>query len=147
AANSGEGRSLAGKPLHGHRFPARVLFALPRLPEVFSAVRRSALPQSQAQQYHKRFGRHVTPGDRARPPAVSPAYSQAASGATSSGGSLNWIFSSVPARVEISTGPKRHNVAITSSTSTSGADAPAVSPMVLRPTSHSGFTSLPSATK
>src|SRR5512132_2866059 len=70
AANPGKGWFLARKPLHGDRFPARVLLALPRLPEVFPALGRSALPKSQARQYHERSGRHVTPDDRAAPPSV-----------------------------------------------------------------------------
>ena len=37
--------------LHRDRFPARVLSALPRLPEILSAVGAGALPQSQARQY------------------------------------------------------------------------------------------------
>src|SRR5438105_7655321 len=44
----------------------------------------------------------------------------------SSAGRRNSIVSSRPARVETSTGPSRRKAAITSSTSTSGAEAPAV---------------------
>ena len=50
--------------------------------------------------------------------------------AASSAGSLNSIFSSRPGSTDTATGPIRRNASITSSTSTSGAEAPAVIPTV-----------------
>src|SRR5262245_28536164 len=63
----------------------------------------------------------------------------------SSRGNRNSICSCRPGRVETSTSPRVRNVSMTSSTSTSGAEAPAVIPIVLASLTHSGASSLPSA--
>src|SRR4029079_15615559 len=65
----------------------------------------------------------------------------------SSAGSRNSIFSSRPGSTDTVTCPMRRKASITSSTRTSGAEAPAVMPTALAPFSHSGFSSLPSATR
>src|SRR6185295_13941832 len=65
--------------------------------------------------------------------------------AASSAGSRNSMFSSRPGSTETATGPMRRKASITSSTSTSGAEAPAVMPTAFASLSHSGFNSLPSA--
>src|SRR5204862_1448430 len=65
--------------------------------------------------------------------------------AASSTGSRNSIFSSRPASTDTATGPMRLKASITSSTRTSGAEAPAVMPTAFASLSHSGFNSLPSA--
>ena len=49
------------------------------------------------------------------------------------------MFSSRPGSVDTSTGPMRRSASITSSTSTSGAEAPAVMPTVLASLSQAGF--------
>src|SRR5262249_13331847 len=63
----------------------------------------------------------------------------------SSRGNRNSICSWRPGRVETSTSPSLRNVLMTSSTRTSGADAPAVIPIVFASWTHSGASSLPSA--
>src|SRR5262249_43423161 len=63
----------------------------------------------------------------------------------SSTGRRNSIVSSRPGKVETSTGPSRCNAAMTSSTRTSGAEAPAVIPTVLASRTQAGSSSLPSA--
>src|SRR5258708_1868824 len=63
----------------------------------------------------------------------------------SSAGGRNSIFSSRPGSTDTATGPIRRKASITSSTSTSGAEAPAVMPTALASFSQSGFSSLPSA--
>src|SRR6266496_6690063 len=65
--------------------------------------------------------------------------------AVSSAGSRNSIFSSRPGSTDTITGPIRLKASITSSTRTSGAEAPAVIPTALASFSQSGFSSLPSA--
>src|ERR1700691_6759928 len=65
--------------------------------------------------------------------------------AVSSAGSRNSIFSSRPGSTETATGPMRLRASITSSTRTSGAEAPAVMPTAFASLSQSGFSSLPSA--
>src|SRR6266516_7002943 len=65
--------------------------------------------------------------------------------AVSSAGSRNSIFSSRPGNTDTVTGPIRLKASITSSTRTSGAEAPAVIPTALASFSQSGFSSLPSA--
>ena len=50
-----------------------------------------------------------------------------------------------PVKSLTSTVPSRRNASMTSSTSTSGAEAPAVMPTVWAPLNHSGCSSLPSA--
>src|SRR6266702_7236547 len=65
--------------------------------------------------------------------------------AASWAGSLNSMFSSRPGSTDTVTGPIRRSASITSSTSTSGAEAPAVRPTVLAPFNHSGLSSRPSA--
>src|SRR6202165_214947 len=63
--------------------------------------------------------------------------------AASSAGSRNSIFSSRPGSTDTATGPMRRKASITSSTRTSGAEAPAVMPTALASFSQSGFSSLP----
>ena len=58
-----------------------------------------------------------------------------------------WTFSSIPESVDTSTDPNRLSVAMTSSTRTSGAEAPAVSPTAVFRSNHSRFYALPSATR
>src|SRR5208337_1090920 len=53
-------RTLERAVTHRDRIPARVLLALPRLFEVFSAVGACPLSQSQARQQPRRDVRHVT---------------------------------------------------------------------------------------
>src|SRR6516225_2108793 len=65
--------------------------------------------------------------------------------AASSAGSRNSMFSSRPGSTDTLTGPMRRRASITSSTSTSGAEAPAVMPTVFAFLNHSGLSSLPSA--
>src|SRR5947209_8194884 len=65
--------------------------------------------------------------------------------AANSAGSRNSMFSSRPGSTETATGPIRRSASMTSSTRTSGADAPAVTPTAFAPFSHSGLSSLPSA--
>src|SRR6185295_12981456 len=65
--------------------------------------------------------------------------------AVSSAGSRNSIFSSRPGSTDTLTGPIRLKASITSSTKTSGAEAPAVMPTAFASFSQSGFNSLPSA--
>jgi hopanoid biosynthesis associated radical SAM protein HpnH len=55
-------------------------------------------------------------------------------------GSRNRTLSSIPSSVETSTGAMRRSASMTSSTSTSGAEAPAVSPTILTPCSQAGST-------
>src|SRR6185295_14491284 len=63
----------------------------------------------------------------------------------SSAGRRNSMCSSRPGSVETSTGPRRRSALITSSTSTSGADAPAVRPTTSASFTHSGCSAEPSA--
>ena len=57
-------------------------------------------------------------------------------------GSRNSIVSSRPSKTETSTGPRRASASITPSTSTSGAEAPAVRPTVRTFCTHSDRNSL-----
>src|SRR5262249_28120380 len=104
---------------------------------------------------HKMLAQHVSP-DRdslierdthlhfpCQAPLGSRAIDAARPGAASWGGSRNLIFSSIPGRVVTSTGPNRARASMTSSTSTSGAEAPAVRPTVVLPANHSRSSSLP----
>ncbi len=64
------GRLLARGAVHRHRLPARLLPALPRLPEVLPAVGAGALPQPQALELAHRHGGHVTDVPRGLPPVL-----------------------------------------------------------------------------
>src|SRR5215204_1955475 len=68
-----------------------------------------------------------------------------ASAAVNSAGRRNSILSARPGSVDTSSGPNRRRVSMTSSTSTSGAEAPAVMPTTSAFSSHCGSNSLPSA--
>ena len=61
AAHARRGRVLGRRTLHGDRFPARVLFALPRLCEILPALGAGALPQHHAAALRQIW--HVTPRD------------------------------------------------------------------------------------
>src|SRR5229473_3119192 len=78
-------------------------------------------------------------------PFDCPLYASTPQAVASSRGSRNSICSSRPGRVETSTGPSLRSLSITSSTSTSGAEAPAVMPMVCACPTHPRSSSPPSA--
>src|SRR5690349_160341 len=78
---------------------------------------------------------------------LSLSFNQGTAASASSAGRRNSIFSCSPGSTEISTGPRRRSAPMTSSTSTSGAEAPAVMPTVPAPRTQAGSNSLPSAIK
>src|SRR5262245_57943877 len=81
----------------------------------------------------------------ATPTAYRSAVTSVGSGFRSSLGSRNSSVSRTPSISSTSTGPCRRRVSMTSTTNSSGAEAPAVRPTVCTPSSHAGSSSLPSA--
>ena len=64
---------------------------------------------------------------------------------SNSAGSRNSTFSSMPGSTDTSTGPRRRSAAMTLSTNSSGAEAPAVIPTTEAALTHAASSSLPSA--